>query len=67
MDQNQILENLLLANIKWSYMIIKITKFWPILKKFLYRLVLRIREIIGAPPMVQSKIFLPKILLFMHN
>ncbi len=29
---DQILENLLLANMKGSFMILKLNKFWPILK-----------------------------------
>jgi hypothetical protein len=66
---DQILENLLLANIKGAYMILKRKKFLAYLKNFFsFRVVLRLRGIIVAPPiLVQSKKFFTKILLFMHN
>jgi hypothetical protein len=65
---DRILENLLLANIKGSYMIKKKIIVGLSWKIFGFRVVLRLRGIIVAPPiMVQSKNFYPKILLFMHN
>jgi hypothetical protein len=58
---DQILDNLLLANIKESYMVLKIKFFLAYLKIFLFRLVLRLRGIIVALPiMIQSKNFPPK-------
>jgi hypothetical protein len=65
---DRILENLLLANIKGSYMILKIRKILASLDIFSFRVVLRLRGIIVAPPlMVQSKKVFPEILLFMHD
>ncbi len=49
-------------------MIYKKKNFWPIFKIFSFRVVLGLRGIIVAPPiMVQSKKICTKILLFMHN
>jgi hypothetical protein len=66
---DQILENLLLSNIKGSYMI-KIKKILVYLEKnFSFRVVLRLRGVIVAPPIPNGPIKkkFPQILLFMHN
>ncbi len=59
-----ILEKLLFANIKGSYIIKKI---WPSLNIFLFSLVFRLCETIVPPPiMTQSKKIFYKALIFNH-
>jgi hypothetical protein len=66
---DRISEKLVLAHVKgFINKILKKYFFDLAQKKFSFRVVLRLRGIIVAPPiMVQSKNFFPKILLFLHN
>jgi hypothetical protein len=63
---DRILENILLANIKGSYMILKNKKNLAYLEIFFVPLSLKTMRNSRSSPQ-KSKKFYPKILLFMHN
>jgi hypothetical protein len=60
---DQILEILLLANIKGSYMIFKIKKFWPIIKIFCIPRSLTARNNRSSPHNGPIKKFFPQYLI----